>query len=135
MLVQASCAICFMPITRTTKAVLQPCLHSFHFECIDRWLSARPYCAYCRVAQPHVRHSFTSSIDFATKFYETRGEADDLDDDEDLEILDWGDEEEEDEGRGETEGEEATPEHVPLVRREARRHVDARLTSAADTLP
>ena len=88
----SSCAICLAPISGKTKAVLQPCLHSFHFECIDRWLRTRRYCAYCRTSQPHVRHNFTSSLDFSTKFYE-----EDLDDSldldlEDLEILDWEEE-------------------------------------------
>lgn len=85
-----SCGICFMPITRNTKAILQPCSHCFHFECIDRWLSMRRYCAYCRTSEPHVRHSFTSSIDYSTKFYDDGEDSLDLDDD-DLEVLDyWG---------------------------------------------
>lgn len=92
-----SCGICFMPISRNTKAILQPCFHCFHFDCIDRWLSVRRYCAYCRTTEPHVRHNFTSSIDFSTKFYDDREDSLELDDD-DLEVLDyWGDGEEEEE--------------------------------------
>ena len=88
-LIQPSCGICFMPILENkSKAVLQPCLHSFHFECIDRWLSLRGYCAYCRTLQPHVRHNFVSSIEYSIKFYETKEEQDFVLDDEDMEILD-----------------------------------------------
>lgn len=77
-----------MPLTRNTRAVLQPCLHAFHFQCIDRWLRNRRYCAYCRTIQSHVRHSFTSPIDYSTKFYDEEDASSDLDF-EDLEVLDW----------------------------------------------
>lgn len=83
-----ACSICFMPISSSTKAVLQPCLHAFHFECIDRWLRIRRYCAYCRTVFPHVLHSFTSPVEYSTKFYDEPDASTELDID-DLEILDW----------------------------------------------
>ena len=42
------CCICFEKLTRSNKAILNPCLHSdFHETCITQWLSKKNECPFC----------------------------------------------------------------------------------------
>ncbi|KAK8798200.1 hypothetical protein WA588_003285, partial [Blastocystis sp. NMH] len=44
---EASCVICYRPITRTTKSILLPCFHCFCYHCIVHWLKKRAICPIC----------------------------------------------------------------------------------------
>lgn len=41
------CSICFESISSHDMATL-PCAHSFHEQCIDRWIHRTPSCPLCR---------------------------------------------------------------------------------------
>ena len=51
------CAICYEPMKDLAHMLhLPPCGHSFHGECILRWLRSKPQCPLCRetsyIAEP-----------------------------------------------------------------------------------
>ncbi|KAJ9160358.1 hypothetical protein P3X46_025766 [Hevea brasiliensis] len=49
--VEAECCICLGVFEDGDKVkVLPECHHSFHSECVDRWLSARSNCPLCRAS-------------------------------------------------------------------------------------
>ena len=42
------CCICLEPVTRATKAILNPCVHSdFHEACITSWVQQKKTCPLC----------------------------------------------------------------------------------------
>ena len=41
------CTICLLDYTEKTKKVTE-CCHTFHRECLDRWLETKPSCPLCR---------------------------------------------------------------------------------------
>lgn len=46
------CSICMCIIEETDLAVTTPCSHSFHDECLRRWMNERPICPICRHELP-----------------------------------------------------------------------------------
>ena len=48
----SECAICLVTIEEGDDAIVTPCHHSFHRECIARWMEERPICPICRSSLP-----------------------------------------------------------------------------------
>ncbi|GBL77548.1 hypothetical protein AVEN_268922-1, partial [Araneus ventricosus] len=46
-LITAICSVCFEELQQTLTLTL-PCSHSFHYECLCRWLNERRNCPMCR---------------------------------------------------------------------------------------
>jgi len=44
---QEECPVCFLPYEEGEELRTLPCLHAFHTECIDRWLTSRRESALC----------------------------------------------------------------------------------------
>ncbi|XP_030621106.1 E3 ubiquitin-protein ligase RLIM [Chanos chanos] len=45
---KTNCQICFCDYTEGDRLRMLPCLHDYHVECIDRWLSDSATCPICR---------------------------------------------------------------------------------------
>merc|ERR1711939_1074179 len=48
-----TCAVCLADVDVPAERVLE-CGHSFHMECIEKWLTKNPQCPVCRAATPRV---------------------------------------------------------------------------------
>ena len=46
------CAICMSPIGETDPVMTTPCHHSFHEECLSRWMEEQMVCPICRARLP-----------------------------------------------------------------------------------
>ena len=44
---EASCAICMCDYEEGESLSLLPCSHTFHQECVSRWLCSKPHCPVC----------------------------------------------------------------------------------------
>ncbi|KAI1283717.1 E3 ubiquitin-protein ligase ICP0 [Halotydeus destructor] len=55
---QATCNICLDVVTN--KSVLEPCMHSFCFSCIDRWSAVKDTCPTCRTVATKLLHDIRS---------------------------------------------------------------------------
>eukprot|EP00469_Lotharella_globosa_P000271 CAMPEP_0167791444 /NCGR_PEP_ID=MMETSP0111_2-20121227/11947_1 /TAXON_ID=91324 /ORGANISM="Lotharella globosa, Strain CCCM811" /LENGTH=185 /DNA_ID=CAMNT_0007684129 /DNA_START=137 /DNA_END=694 /DNA_ORIENTATION=- len=42
-----TCAICLEPLVDGDEMRTVPCMHSFHVNCIDKWLRSKPNCPVC----------------------------------------------------------------------------------------
>lgn len=62
-----SCSICQEVIGDADKAVLVPCLHQFHKQCIDTWTQDHNTCPECRQVAASVRFNFRSGTEFETR--------------------------------------------------------------------
>lgn len=47
---QMTCAICLAEVKKPQRARLDPCQHTFHYTCVDTWLSKSSTCPVCRSA-------------------------------------------------------------------------------------
>lgn len=43
-----ACAICFEEYEKDDDRIFLPCCHSFHFRCVEEWISTRNTCPTCR---------------------------------------------------------------------------------------
>ena len=44
---EASCSVCMSEYEQGEKITVLPCFHSFHSECVNRWLESKPTCPVC----------------------------------------------------------------------------------------
>lgn len=61
------CAICQESILASDKAILFPCLHDFHKDCIDTWTQSRNTCPECRQVAAQVRWNVRSESEFESR--------------------------------------------------------------------
>ena len=48
----SECSICMADIYEGEEAMVTPCAHAFHRECLDRWMQEQMVCPVCRAALP-----------------------------------------------------------------------------------
>jgi hypothetical protein len=51
------CAVCLTEIDDNDRAMMTPCGHGFHEECLRRWMQEQMICPVCRHALPGVREA------------------------------------------------------------------------------
>ncbi|KAG5442588.1 hypothetical protein CSKR_204049 [Clonorchis sinensis] len=56
------CVICLDP--KANRSIVLPCMHTFCFECIYRWLCINPSCPLCKRLAHRIIHSILSDSDF-----------------------------------------------------------------------
>ncbi|CAH8499321.1 unnamed protein product [Dicrocoelium dendriticum] len=56
------CVICLDP--KSNRSIVLPCMHTFCFDCIYRWLCINPSCPLCKRLAHRVIHSILSDSDF-----------------------------------------------------------------------
>ena len=59
-----TCSICLTVLQPKDRAVLLPCTHDFHYECIARWVQGHSECSYCRIPILVIRHRILSDTCF-----------------------------------------------------------------------
>ncbi|KAF8568913.1 hypothetical protein P879_01171 [Paragonimus westermani] len=57
------CVICLDP--KSNRSIVLPCMHTFCFDCIYRWLCINPSCPLCKRLAHRIVHSILSDSDFA----------------------------------------------------------------------
>ncbi|KAF6768390.1 hypothetical protein AHF37_06958 [Paragonimus kellicotti] len=57
------CVICLDP--KSNRSIVLPCMHTFCFDCIYRWLCINPSCPLCKRLAHRIIHSILSDSDFA----------------------------------------------------------------------
>ncbi|GAB4818020.1 hypothetical protein N2152v2_005066 [Parachlorella kessleri] len=59
------CSICLLDVVHLEeKAVLLPCMHAYHHDCISQWLDRKRLCPLCKARVTAVLHDIQSSGDY-----------------------------------------------------------------------
>ncbi|CAL8085377.1 unnamed protein product [Calicophoron daubneyi] len=56
------CVICLC--TKSNRSIVLPCMHTFCFDCIHRWLCINPSCPLCKRVAQRIIHSILSDTEF-----------------------------------------------------------------------
>eukprot|EP00817_Percolomonadidae_sp_ATCC50343_P007346 CAMPEP_0117428452 /NCGR_PEP_ID=MMETSP0758-20121206/8152_1 /TAXON_ID=63605 /ORGANISM="Percolomonas cosmopolitus, Strain AE-1 (ATCC 50343)" /LENGTH=141 /DNA_ID=CAMNT_0005214807 /DNA_START=1371 /DNA_END=1796 /DNA_ORIENTATION=+ len=51
---ECTCVICLEVVPETEKAMVTPCNHAFHEECLKRWMEEKLECPVCRETIPQI---------------------------------------------------------------------------------